>query len=302
MGYLNDLNLYDGRGAFMSKQSFDALLADFRASWVDFSDHQFNIKVIAFSSIYVRDGKGAFDQAKYICIGEVAIPLNPNRPITPDGMNSTLHGFALVERSEDTAESVARFCELSRRAGAALPESFYEQLSGLCHWDMNKAESNWLALLVYLSGQFAVDENGIYHGEVLLINPYLVSIRAIEKCALNSGTPLLPSLENVCSDAATRNVARDPAENDLPRRKNTLPAEVSPPLEKRDVEILELLARRKGIAAAVADLSDAGGPKTVAKRLEYLERLGYVGRPEGKMRNWIILPAGEERLKNLPAI
>lgn len=77
---------------------------------------------------------------------------------------------------------------------------------------------------------------------------------------------------------------------------------VPPGLEKDDVKILEALARRKGIVAYQADITEVGRDRAT-ERLAYLAELEYVTNPPGKTkRGWLITGKGLARLEELPAV
>lgn len=79
-------------------------------------------------------------------------------------------------------------------------------------------------------------------------------------------------------------------------------AEPIPPyLDKDDVTILESLARRKGIVAYQADITEVNRDRASA-RLRYLASIGYVTNPPAKKRGWLLTEAGMQRLENLPAV
>lgn len=72
-----------------------------------------------------------------------------------------------------------------------------------------------------------------------------------------------------------------------------------PYLESVDVKILELLAKRPGVAHSQYDLGNAGDRKTVGQRLRHLRTIGYVAHPDGKKKGNVITGDGIARLQSL---
>jgi len=70
-------------------------------------------------------------------------------------------------------------------------------------------------------------------------------------------------------------------------------------LEAMDIAILQILAKRPGVAHSQYDLGKAGDRKTVGKRLQYLRTIGYAAHPEGKKKGNVITGDGIARLQSL---
>ena len=182
----------------MSKQVYERLLIDFRDEWCNHRNAHLSVEIFAPSSFSTENPP--YDVERYDLLAQVALPFDASREITLDGNNSTLFGWAVVNRDEHTTEAVESLRRLCDQGGAALPSQFRERLSGLCHWHMSEPATWWIALLVYLSGESAYAHDGSYQGHAMLLRPFLLSVHAIELCRLNTDKPEFPE-RNIGSSA-----------------------------------------------------------------------------------------------------
>lgn len=185
----------------MSKQIYEKLLEDFRRAWCEHGELHFAVEIFAPSSFSTRDDP-PYDPERYELLAEVALPLDADIAIAADGSNSTMFGWAAIQKGGCSAEVRASFLRLCREAGAALPVEFREQLCGLCPWHMPGPASWWLALLVRLSGASAYSHDGEYVGHVALMQPFLLCTLAIETCRLNTDDAALPGRDTEAPEAA----------------------------------------------------------------------------------------------------
>lgn len=174
----------------MSKQAYEKLLADFRREWC--KHRHAGIAIEIFAPSYVSKSSPPYDAKKYELLAQVALPFDVSCEITADGSNSTLIGWAVVEKDYETIEARKSLRQLCDQAGAALPPQFRNRLAGLCHWYMTEPATWWMALLVYLSGKSAYGADGSYQGHAMLLRPFLHCVHAIEICRLNTDNAVFP--------------------------------------------------------------------------------------------------------------
>ncbi len=172
----------------LSGNAFEQLLADFRQAWIDLGRVYHMIDVYAPDSYDSRNPP--FDREKCDVIAQVCMPVVDDMPVTPDMYNSTLIGFAVIEKQRDNLGAADRIRELFNRAGAALPLQFEPVVGGLCPWYMSEPATRWLALMLIATGTTARSPKGKYIGKAILEKPLQLSVHLIEAYKLDTDEPI----------------------------------------------------------------------------------------------------------------
>ena len=177
------------QSADTQKETFWELLTEFRQAWSDYGRVYHTIRIFAPSSYDSRNPPS--DRQKHHFVAQVCMPLSADEAVTPDMNNSTLIGYAVIERQGNNQEAANRIRALFNRAGAALPFRFETAIRGLCPWYMNEPATRWLALMLIDTGTAVINSNGLYTGEGLITQPLKLSAQIIEAHRLNTDDPIV---------------------------------------------------------------------------------------------------------------
>ena len=96
----------------------------------------------------------------------------------------TLESYAVIKRSERTAQAWEVFKRLAAQAGAAIPPQIRDQLYDYCPWHIMQSISWWIALLFQQSDEIIIHPDGGFRDHIVIDRPFYRSVDAIERCQL----------------------------------------------------------------------------------------------------------------------
>lgn len=245
---------------------FDDILAGFRSLWVESGSHLFNVEWYSLSGY--TNLNPPYDRQARVFVCTLSLPMDEDHTRFTMGDAITL--------PKEPASTREAFVHLCKQAGAALPPLFRDNLVDYCPPEAVGPASWWFAFLWHMHGGIPRWPDGRFRDMLFLRRPMLLSVDAIERCQLNTDSPLWPVRD---TDDRPRLAAE--TEIDIDQMEKVAPA-----LNKRsEVWISNAeAAKREKVTTASLKTYRNGGTQTNDKMFG-IDKDGRIWRRSGTVRS-----------------